>query len=99
VEQNFFELGGHSLMATQMISRICRVFKRELAVGSIFDAPTIAELAAVVESTGPMHSRPEPAAMPSIGAVQAAQLLERLDEFSEAELDQLLQSTSFQSTL
>jgi len=99
VEQNFFELGGHSLMATQMISRICRVFKRELAVGSIFDAPTIAELAAVVEATAPMQSRPEPAAVRSIGAVQAAQLLERLDEFSEAELDQLLQSTALQSTL
>jgi hypothetical protein len=47
-------------MATQMISRICRVFKRELAVASIFEAPTIAQLAAVVETAGPMLSRPEP---------------------------------------
>lgn len=46
---NFFELGGHSLLATQIITRLRDIFHVELQLQSIFEAPTIAELAIVVE--------------------------------------------------
>jgi amino acid adenylation domain-containing protein/FkbM family methyltransferase len=49
VNQNFFELGGHSLLATQLMSRVRDTFKIEIPLRSIFEAKTIAELAARIE--------------------------------------------------
>ncbi|MEG3958216.1 phosphopantetheine-binding protein [Microcoleus sp. herbarium2] len=47
--QNFFDLGGHSLMATQLISRVRSCFGVELALRDFFAAPTIQNLAELVE--------------------------------------------------
>lgn len=47
--QNFFDLGGHSLMATQLISRVRSGFGVELALCDFFAAPTIQNLAELIE--------------------------------------------------
>ena len=49
VDQNFFELGGHSLLVLQVMVRIRREFDVELGVRTMFEEPTIAELASEVE--------------------------------------------------
>jgi amino acid adenylation domain-containing protein len=48
IHDNFFELGGHSLLATQVISRIQQNLKVALPIRSLFETPTIEELAIVV---------------------------------------------------
>jgi amino acid adenylation domain-containing protein len=49
MEDNFFMLGGHSLLGTQIIARVSEAFGIDLSLRTLFEAPTIRDLAAEVE--------------------------------------------------
>lgn len=50
IHDNFWDLGGDSLRAIQLVSKLRDACQQELPMAAIFDAPTIAQLAELVES-------------------------------------------------
>jgi amino acid adenylation domain-containing protein len=48
IHDNFFDLGGHSLAATRVVSQVIKQFQLELPLQSLFQSPTVADMAAVI---------------------------------------------------
>ncbi len=50
IRDNFFRVGGHSLLAMRLVSRIQDAFQIDFHMKSIFETPTIEQLAKAIES-------------------------------------------------
>jgi amino acid adenylation domain-containing protein len=68
---NFFELGGHSLLAIEIAGRLNDICHKQVPLATIFEAATVAELAATVEKTicDRPHSLPAIVRAPRDGAL------------------------------
>ncbi|MEH2094788.1 MAG: phosphopantetheine-binding protein [Nostoc sp.] len=80
VQDNFFELGGHSLLGIEVISQLREAFSLDFPLRYLFENPTIAELAQKV-----IAQQIEGAENDAL-----AQILEEVDQLSEAEVTQQL---------
>ena len=72
IHDRFFDLGGHSLLAAQIASEICDRFQIELPVLRLFQAPTIGELATIVDKAQAGAGEDEPASLPFAEATPEA---------------------------
>ncbi|MCP9888742.1 amino acid adenylation domain-containing protein [Cyanobium sp. ATX 6A2] len=61
ITDNFFAVGGHSLAAVRLVTRIEQAFGRGPSLAAVFQSPTIAGLAALVESADWSTEGNEPA--------------------------------------
>ncbi|WP_013334418.1 non-ribosomal peptide synthetase [Gloeothece verrucosa] len=52
IKDNFFDIGGHSLIAVRLFAQIEKIFQIKLPLSTLFKAPTIEELAAIIEESG-----------------------------------------------
>ncbi|MEQ1568935.1 MAG: amino acid adenylation domain-containing protein, partial [Myxococcota bacterium] len=73
VHDDFFAVGGHSLLAVQVVSRIGRDLGQRVALGDLFDAPTIARLAEVLTGEKAEPLEPPPVEPPPARELSFAQ--------------------------
>jgi acyl carrier protein len=79
IDDHFFDLGGHSILALQLFTEIEKLTGKRLPLATLFKAPTIRELASILQSSqrptnwqsivpiNPFGTRPPLFAVPGIG--------------------------------
>ncbi|MCV7251749.1 non-ribosomal peptide synthase/polyketide synthase [Mycobacterium hackensackense] len=77
-DDDFFDLGGHSLVSIRLINRVRAALGVEMSLRDVFDAPTVAELAAHLDGRPRVIPRPDLTAMPRPERIPASPAQQRL---------------------
>ncbi|NLE80820.1 MAG: amino acid adenylation domain-containing protein, partial [Rhodococcus sp.] len=96
-DDDFFDLGGHSLSSTRVIAQIRMASGADVSVRTLFDAPTVRDLASAIQRRGhttgdgtdesmpiPLHVGPRPERIPLAPAQTRLWILQRYDPLSAA---------------
>lgn len=84
IHDDFFELGGDSLTASQVISRVLKTFQLEIPIQLLFESPTVAKMAAVINAHG---GKP-------LGDKELEQILSDLESLSDEEAVRMIRKDS-----
>jgi len=87
IHDNFYDLGGDSLAATRIVSNILQQLRLDLPLQSLFQSPTVAEIAAIITA----HR------VETVGGKKLQRLITELESLSDDEAQRRV--TVIQSTL
>jgi thioesterase domain-containing protein/acyl carrier protein len=97
-DTSFFELGGDSLRAAQVMSRLSEAAGASLAVRSIFEFPTVAGLAKILESHDQLLA-PEARGSRAAAGAEPAQPVEAMAKQSDADSGKAFASGELETVL
>jgi acyl-coenzyme A synthetase/AMP-(fatty) acid ligase/acyl carrier protein len=80
IRDNFFDLGGHSLLATQVISRVQEACQVEMPPQTLFERPTITDLALAITAIQAVEAQ----------QTAASRILAELESLPEDEAKELV---------